>query len=81
MVGIYKLAWEFLRKWKQWAKFVHARFYRNGKPINYYRMSSVWNGIRLVLPLLNVDTLWSIGNKSECSLWNDRWTITTLSQH
>lgn len=33
--GLMKLAWEFLGK-KEWAKFMHARFYRNRAAAAYY---------------------------------------------
>lgn len=42
--GMYKLAWEFLRRKKDSANFMQARYYSNNVPIRYHSLSSIWEG-------------------------------------
>ncbi|XP_026450722.1 uncharacterized protein LOC113350825 [Papaver somniferum] len=69
-----KLLWKILNCQDEWANFFLAKYMdKNGKWITFYRKSSVWNGIRWVLPEFIENTKWIVGNGAKVSLWNDRW--------
>ncbi|XP_026451379.1 uncharacterized protein LOC113351651 [Papaver somniferum] len=69
-----KVLWKILNFQDEWAKFFLAKYMdKNGKWITFYRKSSVWNGIRCVLPDFIENTIRIVGNGAKVSLWNDRW--------
>lgn len=69
-----KLAWEFVKAKKQWAVFMRARFLAKGRPIQYYKGSSTWKGIKEALEIISLDITWLIGSNSKLLLWHDNWT-------
>lgn len=64
-----KLVWEFLKSKKGWSRFMKARHYRKEEPIQYYRNSSIWKGIKEGIQNIPQDTVWCIGSKPECLFW------------
>ncbi|XP_026452010.1 uncharacterized protein LOC113352401 [Papaver somniferum] len=58
-----KLLWKILNYHDEWANFFLAKYMDiNGNWINYYRKSSVWNGIKWVLPEFIENTRWIVDN-------------------
>lgn len=53
--GLFKRAWELMIKEKLWASFMHARFIKNVMFLNYYKSSSLWIGLKHVIPTLKRD--------------------------
>lgn len=76
--GLYKLAWNLIKKDRHWANFLQARFMHSDRPIRYYKSSSIWPGITSVLPVLQLDLTWALGYNSSCRLWFDNWTTGPL---
>lgn len=64
-----KLAFEFLQKKKDWASFLYTRFYKDGQPLQYYKSSSIWNGIKAGLSIIALDTEVILYRDSNASLW------------
>lgn len=75
LLCLYKLAWNLVKKEKHWATFLQARFMHSQHPIQYYKSSSIWSGIKSVLPVLQQDLAWALGYNSKCRLWYDYWTM------
>lgn len=67
------LAVQFLKGKNTWCSWVSNRFYPKGVPIQYYKSSLVWRGIRYGLQLISIDICYIVGRRASLSLWNGCW--------
>ncbi|KAK9287181.1 hypothetical protein L1049_015592 [Liquidambar formosana] len=69
-----KLAWTFTSSPSQGAQFLCHRFLRaHHNIISYHTRSSIWIGIKKMLPLLLLHSQWSIGKGESVNFWKDNW--------
>ncbi|XP_026435151.1 uncharacterized protein LOC113332868 [Papaver somniferum] len=74
--SLMKFLWKILHSKEEWAKFFLDKYlYKNGNWINYYKRSSVWPGIKWVIPEFKENTRWIVGTGENISLWNDKWVF------
>lgn len=45
-----------------------------------HKLSSIWTGVKAVLPHLIKGTRWVIGNGRDIHFWNDKWLHTFFLQ-
>ncbi|KAL5716607.1 hypothetical protein ACHQM5_009747 [Ranunculus cassubicifolius] len=70
-----KLAWHVLNGTDNCARFLRAKFKsKKGKWIEYHKSSSIWKGLKVVLPKMNEFTTWQVGNGESLNIWRDPWT-------
>lgn len=69
-----KRSWEIASKSSSSASFLHDRFLSHGlQPSSYYKISSVWLGIKKLWPLLLANIRWLVGKGDKIRLWKDNW--------
>lgn len=73
--GLYRRAWELVVGEKIWMSFVHAGFMKNNMFLNYYKLSSLWPGLKQVMPSPQQDLAWKISLDSQCNLWINDWLL------
>lgn len=52
---------------------MQVRFFRDGKPIEYYKSSAIWGGVYVAFLKLLFDITWNIGKNSKISFSNENW--------
>ncbi|KAF5185475.1 Ribonuclease h domain [Thalictrum thalictroides] len=53
---------------------MHSKFFnKQGDIIHYHRSSSIWTGIKDVIPDINCRSQWCIGNCRRVDLWRHNW--------
>ncbi|KAF6154159.1 hypothetical protein GIB67_016411 [Kingdonia uniflora] len=69
-----KLARNIFQKEGRWAVYTRAKYFtKNDDIIKYYKKSSMWSGIKAVLPEVMHNSCWSLGSGAEVDTWRD-WT-------
>ncbi|KAF6148954.1 hypothetical protein GIB67_026699, partial [Kingdonia uniflora] len=46
---------------------------KNKKTIDYYKVSTIWPGLKGVIPFVKDNSRWIIGNGSTIDFWRDCW--------
>ncbi|XP_004296004.1 PREDICTED: putative ribonuclease H protein At1g65750-like [Fragaria vesca subsp. vesca] len=78
--GLISLAWQTLLQSSSWGSFACRRFtiFRHMK--FQYFTSSVWHGLKRVLPLLFEHSRWIIGDGNSILFWSDKWLHSSIIQ-
>ncbi|KAF6156294.1 hypothetical protein GIB67_008064 [Kingdonia uniflora] len=74
MALMMKMGWGFLTSEESWADFFSAKFTKkNGETINYFKPSSIWNGLKGAIMTVENNSRWLIGNGHNIDFWRDCW--------
>ncbi|KAF6176812.1 hypothetical protein GIB67_026499 [Kingdonia uniflora] len=69
-----KLGWGFLNAQDPWETFLRAKFFtRGGFLINYNKHSSIWNGLKEAIAMVQANSKWIIGSGRDIDFWRDCW--------
>lgn len=74
--SMFKLAWEVMKGEKHCPLFLCARFLNGGVPLNYYKSSFIWVGIKQVINQLKLYVAWLADSNTYYNLWRDNWSLT-----
>lgn len=67
------LCWELIQSDLQWATLLRARVLRNDCPITYHIGSSIWAGLKSMLPFVKENLIWQLGDDEKINFRNDHW--------
>ncbi|OVA03853.1 hypothetical protein BVC80_1323g13 [Macleaya cordata] len=57
---------------------MRARFWSKGSIITYYKHSSLWSGLRSMIPSVELHARWLLGDGTTINFWRDRWLTSPI---
>ncbi|KAF6136946.1 hypothetical protein GIB67_030710 [Kingdonia uniflora] len=71
---LYKLYWVFKQGTEEWAKYFRSKFStKSGDSIRYYKISTLWTGIKSGASLSKPYIGWFIRDGTQIDFWRDTW--------
>ncbi|KAF6172018.1 hypothetical protein GIB67_029436 [Kingdonia uniflora] len=75
----YKHYWVFQQGTEEWAKFLKSKFSNKSREtIQYYKPSTLWNGIQTGATFSKPHIGWLIGGRQKIYFWRDTWATDIL---
>ncbi|XP_026459810.1 uncharacterized protein LOC113360520 [Papaver somniferum] len=69
-----KLYWKILNGEEEWEKLFQAKFKNiRGEWITYYKKSSIWPSIKMIINEVEHNTRWLVSDGQQISVWQDTW--------
>ncbi|XP_026435781.1 uncharacterized protein LOC113333563 [Papaver somniferum] len=69
-----KLLWKIETEDVEWTNFMRAKYKnKNNEWTTTYRQSSIWPGLKWVIPEINNNKRWSVGDGKSISVCKDKW--------
>ncbi|KAF6174471.1 hypothetical protein GIB67_004665 [Kingdonia uniflora] len=76
MALMMKMGWGFLTSQELWVDIFRAKFTKkNGETINYFKPSSIWNGLKGTIKTVEINSRWLIGNGRNTDFCGDYWGV------
>ncbi|XP_058783502.1 uncharacterized protein LOC131658194 [Vicia villosa] len=65
--------WTIYNGRDDWAQILKSRVFKRGKRVQYHVFSSIWSGSMYFLNIIEISSMWLVGNGENINLWSDNW--------